>query len=123
MQVSPDDPSAVAHMARGRGKLVCYRCQKEGHASYECMEPYPAARKKSVSRSPTSKKRDFRKKGGGEGTGSQHSANVVILDEAQVRLHERNANALKLQAESLEAMNRSLQERAAGGDPHPGVFA
>ena len=62
VQVSPDDPSAVAHMARGRGKLVCYRCQKEGHASYECMEPYPAARKKSVSRSPTSKKCDFRKK-------------------------------------------------------------
>lgn len=134
-QDSLDDPHAVAHMARGRsGKLVCYRCQKEGHMSHECMEPYPAARKKSVSRSPTSKKRDFRKKGGGEGTGStssQHSANGAILDKEQVELRERNAAATNEQAAATmkqaaaeEALNRARAAgRAAGGDPHPGVFA
>jgi hypothetical protein len=130
MKVSLDDPSAMAHMARGRsGKLFCYRCQKEGHMSHECMEPHPAARKKSVSRSPTSKKRDFRKKGGGEGTGSissQHSANVAILDKEQVVLCEKQAEALQKQADSMERINRARAAgagRAEGGDPHPGVFA
>jgi len=38
-KVSLDDPSAMAHLARGRsGKPFCYRCQKEGHMSHECME-------------------------------------------------------------------------------------